>query len=141
MRRFPLRPALVALLMLALLPATASAQTCSTLLDRDPSLLLTLGDNTYDFGLEFEYRRRWDPPHLFGRVRDVPLPDWAATFGATSWAQVFLKYNLGHPAVTAAIPGTTNPANMDDNLAAGRGALPDAEMRRRIEAFWDALPG
>ncbi|WP_058835583.1 aldo/keto reductase [Luteimonas abyssi] len=78
---------------------------------------------------------------LFGRVRDVPLPDWAATFGATSWAQVFLKYNLGHPAVTAAIPGTTNPANMDDNLAAGRGALPDAEMRRRIEAFWDALPG
>ena len=35
MRRFPLRPALVALLMLALLPATASAQTCSTLLDRE----------------------------------------------------------------------------------------------------------
>lgn len=35
MHRFPLRPALVALLMLAFLPATASAQTCSTLLDRE----------------------------------------------------------------------------------------------------------
>ena len=77
---------------------------------------------------------------LFGRVRGVPLPEWAAEFGATSWAQLFLKYNLGHPAVTAVLPGTTRLKNLDDNLAAGRGALPDAAQRRRIEAFWDALP-
>ncbi|QCO68424.1 aldo/keto reductase [Luteimonas yindakuii] len=77
---------------------------------------------------------------LFGRVRDVPLPDWAAESGASSWAQLFLKYNLGHPAVTAVLPGTTRVSNLEDNLGAGRGALPDAAQRRRIEVFWDALP-
>ncbi|MCD9030492.1 aldo/keto reductase [Luteimonas sp. Y-2-2-4F] len=77
---------------------------------------------------------------LFARVRDVPLPPWAAEFEAASWAQLFLKYSLGHPAVTAVLPGTTKLANLEDNLGAGRGALPDADARRRIEAFWDALP-
>ncbi len=74
---------------------------------------------------------------LFGRVRDVPLPAWAAEFGAASWAQFFLKYSLGHPAVTAVIPGTTKRENLEDNLGAGRGALPDAAMRQRIETFWE----
>ena len=78
---------------------------------------------------------------LFGRVRDVPLPEWAAGFGAASWAQLFLKYAISHPAVTAALPGTTKPENLVDNLGAGYAPLPDAEQRRRIETFWDALPG
>lgn len=76
---------------------------------------------------------------LFGRVRDVPLPEWAAEFGAASWAQLFLKYAISHPAVTAALPGTTKPGNLTDNLGAGHEPLPDAEQRRRIEAFWDGL--
>lgn len=75
---------------------------------------------------------------LFGRVKGLPLPPWAAEFGAASWAQWFLKYSLGHPAVTAVIPGTTKRENLEDNLGAGRGALPDAAMRQRIEAFWDS---
>jgi aryl-alcohol dehydrogenase-like predicted oxidoreductase len=75
----------------------------------------------------------------FGRVADRELPEWAAEFDAESWAQVFLKYVVSHPAVTAAIPGTTRVANMIDNQGAGRGRLPDADMRRRIEAYWDAL--
>lgn len=77
---------------------------------------------------------------LFGRVKQVPLPEWAAELGAESWAQLFLKYSLGHPAVTAVIPGTTKLANLEDNQGAGRGALPDAAMRRRIEAFWESVP-
>jgi hypothetical protein len=28
---------------------------------------------------------------------------------------------------------------MEDNQGAGRGRLPDAAMRRRIEQFWDSL--
>lgn len=51
----------------------------------------------------------------FGRVSDVPLPDWAADIDAESWAQVFLKYVVSHPAVTAAIPGTTQASHMLDN--------------------------
>ena len=29
------------------------------------------------------------------------LPDWAADFDCSSWAQFNLKYLLGHPAVTS----------------------------------------
>lgn len=76
---------------------------------------------------------------LFSRVRDVELPDWAAEFDASSWAQVFLKYVVSHPAVNAAIPGTTQMRHLLDNQGAGRGRLPDADMRRRIERFWDSL--
>ncbi|OWT77489.1 MULTISPECIES: aldo/keto reductase [unclassified Achromobacter] len=69
---------------------------------------------------------------LFRQVRDKPLPGWAAEIDCTSWAQVFLKFIIGHPAVTCVIPATSKPANMADNVLAGRGRLPDAAMRKRI---------
>ena len=75
----------------------------------------------------------------FARVKGRELPDWAAEFDASSWAQVFLKYIVSHPAVTVTIPGTTQVRNLEDNQAAGRGRLPDAAMRRRIEQYWDSL--
>ncbi len=75
----------------------------------------------------------------FGRVADVSLPGWAAEIDADSWAQVFLKYVVSHPAVTVAIPGTTRVEHLIDNQGAGRGRLPDLAMRRRIEQFWDSL--
>ncbi len=76
---------------------------------------------------------------MFRRVRGKPLPPWAAEIGVASWAQYFLKWILGHPAVTCAIPGTGNPAHMKDNLGAGSGAMPDAAMRKRMAAYFDAL--
>lgn len=76
---------------------------------------------------------------MFKKVAGKPLPDWAKDIDATSWAQVFLKFLLSHPAVTAVIPGTDKPEYMLDNLKAGRGRLPDAAMRERIVAYWDAM--
>ena len=73
---------------------------------------------------------------LLTKVKDKPLPDWAAEIDATSWAQVLLKYTIAHPAVTAVIPGTTKLTHLEDNEAAGRGRLPDAAFRKKIEAFW-----
>lgn len=75
----------------------------------------------------------------FQRVKEVALPDFAAEFDAQSWAQVFLKYVVSHPAVTATIPGTTKVTHLEDNQRAGRGRLPDAAMRKRIEEYWDSL--
>src|SRR4029077_3196828 len=49
---------------------------------------------------------------LLRRLRDRPLPDWAAEIGCTSWAQILLKFVLAHPSVTCVIPGTGNPAHM-----------------------------
>jgi aryl-alcohol dehydrogenase-like predicted oxidoreductase len=65
----------------------------------------------------------------FERVRGRQLPAWAAEAGTTSWAQVFLKWIIGHPAVTCVIPATSNPAHVADNMAAARGPVPDAAMR------------
>ena len=75
--------------------------------------------------------------NLFAQVREKALPPWAAQFGAGSWAQFFLKYVIGHPAITAVIPGMTKLGNLEDNARAGMGLLPDAAMRQRIEKFWD----
>lgn len=76
---------------------------------------------------------------LFRAVKGKQLPDWAKEFGAASWGQFFLKYLIGHPAVNAVIPGTDKVEYMLDNLDAGRGALPDAAMRKRMAAFIDPL--
>lgn len=76
---------------------------------------------------------------LFARVRDLELPGWAADFDASSWAQVFLKYVVSHPAINVAIPGTTQLRHLLDNQSAARGRLPDAAQRREIERFWDSL--
>jgi len=79
--------------------------------------------------------------NLFSRVRGQELPGWANEIGAKSWGQLFLKYVISHPAVTCAIPGMTRLANLEDNLAAAQGTLPDAAMRRRMESWWESLPG
>lgn len=76
---------------------------------------------------------------LFGRVRGKDLPPWAADLQCKSWAQFFLKWILGHPAVTCAIPGTRRAAHLRDNLGAGTGPLPDAAMRKRMSDYVASL--
>ena len=76
---------------------------------------------------------------LFSRAQGKPLPPWAAELGIASWAQYFLKWIVSHPAVTCAIPGTGRPDHMRDNLAAGRGPMPDAAARRKMAEDFDAL--
>lgn len=76
---------------------------------------------------------------VFSAVLRRPLPEWANDFGAASWGQFFLKYILGNPTVTAAIPGTSNPEHMADNLGAGRGRLPDAAERRKMVEYFASL--
>jgi diketogulonate reductase-like aldo/keto reductase len=77
---------------------------------------------------------------LFRRVRGRSVPEWAkAELGIETWAQFFLKWIVGHPAVTCAIPGTGKPEHMRDNLAAGTGPLPDAAQRARMAETLDKL--
>jgi diketogulonate reductase-like aldo/keto reductase len=76
---------------------------------------------------------------MFARVKGRPMPAWAGEIDCTSWAQAFLKFILGHPAVTCVIPGTRNPKHVADNLGAARGRLPDAALRRRLAEDFDAL--
>ena len=75
---------------------------------------------------------------LFREAAGRPLPPWAVDIDVKSWAQYFLKYVISHPAVTCAIPGSTQLSHLIDNQAASRGRLPDEAMRRRMEAYWDS---
>ena len=77
---------------------------------------------------------------LWSRVRGQNVPEWAAEFGAESWAQFFLKYVAANPAITCVTPATSRATNMIDNLGAAVGPLPDDATRRRMVEVVDALP-
>jgi aryl-alcohol dehydrogenase-like predicted oxidoreductase len=77
--------------------------------------------------------------NLMQQVAGKELPKWAADIDVTSWAQFFLKYDISHPVVTAAIPGTTKVSHLEDNQKAGRGRVPDAAMRKKMEEYWTSV--
>lgn len=69
------------------------------------------------------------------RLLAKPLPEWAGEAGCASWAQLLLKFVVSHPSVTCAIPATSKERHLRDNMAAGRGGVPDADQRARIAAL------
>lgn len=91
-----------------------------------------------DRGVAVLVNRPFEDGALFDRVRGKAVPAWAAEAGCASWAQVFLKFVISHPAVTCAIPATAKVAHLRDNLAAGSGPMPDAALRARMAQAWDA---
>ncbi|MBA1321007.1 aldo/keto reductase [Pseudomonas plecoglossicida] len=89
-----------------------------------------------DKGVAVLINRAFDDGRLFARVKDMALPDWAAQVGASSWAQLFLKFAISHPAVTAVIPATGRPDRQIDQLKAGHGQLlSEAHQRALIKLF------
>ena len=87
-----------------------------------------------DQGVAVLVERPFEAGSLLRDVRKRPLPAWASEIDCASWAQVLLKFILGHPAVTCPIPATSNPEHMADDVRAGFGRLPDESFRRRIVA-------
>lgn len=85
-----------------------------------------------DRGTAVLVMRPFEGGDLFRAVRGKDLPEWAADFDCTSWAQFFLKFILGHPAVTCPIPATSKPKHLRDNMKACRGRLPDAATRDKM---------
>ena len=83
--------------------------------------------------------RPFESGSLFSAVKDKPLPDWAKEFDCASWGQFFLKYILGHPAITCVIPATSKIKHLTDNMQAGYGRQPDESLRRRMEQYIDKI--
>jgi diketogulonate reductase-like aldo/keto reductase len=75
---------------------------------------------------------------LFNMLRGKPIPDWMREAGCNTWSQALLKFALGHPAVTCVIPGTGNPAHMEENCRAGLGPALDESLRKRLASFRDS---
>jgi diketogulonate reductase-like aldo/keto reductase len=87
-----------------------------------------------DKGVAVLVNRPFEDGKMFEAVKGKPVPPWAADIDATSWGQIFLKYVISHPAVTAVIPATGKIRHLQDNLAGARGRLPDAKQRAQIAA-------
>jgi aryl-alcohol dehydrogenase-like predicted oxidoreductase len=68
-----------------------------------------------------------------------PLPPYAAEIGCTSWAQLLLKFAVSHPAVTCAIPATSQVEHAREDIAAARGPMPEERLRARIVADVEAI--
>ena len=90
-----------------------------------------------DLGIAVLANRPFEEGALFSAVQAKPLPDWAAEAGAASWGQLFLKFILGHPAVTVAIPATGKPDHLADNLAAMKGVPLARDHRERLAKLVD----
>ncbi|HZN92310.1 MAG TPA: aldo/keto reductase, partial [Myxococcales bacterium] len=85
-----------------------------------------------EHGVAVIVMRPFEGGTLFQKLRGTPLPPWAADLDCASWAQLFLKFILGHPAVTCVIPATSKPHHLQDNMGAGAGRLPTEAQRRQI---------
>jgi diketogulonate reductase-like aldo/keto reductase len=75
----------------------------------------------------------------FERLANVPLPDWAADFECTSWAQFSLQYILANPAVTCVLTETTSAEHMAENALAAFAPQPRPAARRRMRGFIDGV--
>jgi aryl-alcohol dehydrogenase-like predicted oxidoreductase len=87
-----------------------------------------------DRGVGVLVNRPFGAGSLFRDTRGKPLPPFAKDLGCTSWAELFLKFVVSHPAVTCAIPATSKPEHLRQNMSAGTGVMPDERMRARIAA-------
>ena len=92
-----------------------------------------------DLGLGVIINRPYQGGSLFSQVRNKSLPPWAREIECSSWAQFFLKFILSNPAVTCAIPGTSQQHHMKENLEAGMGQLPNALKRRQMLDYFKNL--
>ena len=90
-----------------------------------------------DNGVAVLINEPFDQGALFRAVKAKKLPQWASEIGMSTWAQFFLKYILGEPAVTCVIPGTSDVKHLLDNLGAGIGQMPDEGTRTKMVKFWE----
>jgi len=92
-----------------------------------------------DLGVAVIINRPFMNGSYFQRLGDRPVPEWAAEFDCSSWAQFSLKYILPHPAITCVLTETSNPAHMAENALAAYGRMPDAAERNRMKAVIDQV--
>ncbi|MBL8515945.1 MAG: aldo/keto reductase [Betaproteobacteria bacterium] len=104
------------------------------LADRDAEARLLAA--AMDHGKAVIINRPFDGGALFGAVRGKPLPAFAKEVGCANWAQFFLKWIVGHPAVTCAIPATSQVAHMRENMGALLGPMPDQATRKRMQELF-----
>ncbi len=90
-------------------------------------------------GIAVIVNRPFQGGSLFNGVQRTPLPPWAKEIACDNWAQFFLKFVVSHPAVTCAIPATTQVPHMEQNMAARLGPMPDNKTRQKMIAYLQSI--
>ena len=90
-------------------------------------------------GIAVIINRPFQRGDLIYRLEEHPLPGWAGEIGCANWPQFLLKFIISHPAVTCAIPATSQVEHVKENMGACYGALPDIDMRARMIAYVENL--
>jgi len=92
-----------------------------------------------DKGIATMINRPFQRGSLFRVSKGKPLPALAKAIDCNSWGQFYLKFILGHPAVTCLIPATSKPKHMLDNMQANFGRVPDQQQRAEMLKIFKQL--
>ncbi len=92
-----------------------------------------------DRGIAVIANRPFRRKQLFHQFGNDPLPDWVSEIDVENWAQFFLKFIVSHPAITCAIPATSQLEHLHENMGALYGKMPDEEQRRRMAEYVESL--
>lgn len=92
-----------------------------------------------DRGVAVIVNRPFQQGALLTRLARFDLPPWAADWGCQAWSQLLLKFIVSHPAVTCAIPATSQVDHLKENMQAARGPLPNTSERQRLIRYVESL--
>lgn len=112
-------------------------QLTYNVLDREAEMRLLPA--AQERGLGVMINRPFRRAQLFRQFAHHPLPQWVSEFDCENWAQFFLKFVVSHPAVTCAIPATSQISHLVENMGAQRGRLPDLKMRKKMTDYVEGL--
>lgn len=90
-------------------------------------------------GIAVIANRPYQGGRLMDRYQSKPLPKWSEAAGVQNWADFFLKFIIAHPAITCAIPATSQVVHMEENMGTLRGRLPSEAQREQMIAYVEDL--
>ncbi len=89
-------------------------------------------------GLKIIINRPFQRGALIDRMKGREVPEFAKEIGINTWPQYLLKWIISHPAVTVAIPATSQLDHMIENMAILDTPMPDPAMRAKMLEVFEA---
>lgn len=92
-----------------------------------------------DRGVAVIANRPFQGGELIKKLKSQKLPDWAIDSDCDTWSKFLLKFIVSHPAITCAIPATSQVSHMHENMQASRGLLPGSKMREKMIKYVEEI--
>ena len=89
-------------------------------------------------GLKVIINRPFQGGDLIERTKGRVIPEFAKEIGISTWPQFLLKWVISHPAVTVAIPATSQLDHMIENMTVLNTPMPDPATRAKMVEYFEA---